>query len=108
MVTHKVSVSDEAKVALQSIYNWLKENESATTARKVRDGLLDEIAGLAQMPERHGIALEIENDHVTYRRVIKWSYRIIFAIDDDKVEVLVVDVIHAKQNPKQLQEKFGN
>lgn len=66
MVSYKVSISDEAKEALQEIYNWLKVNESTTTANKVRDAILDEI------------------------------------------EVLVVDIVHSKQKPDRLQDKFGN
>lgn len=107
MVTYKVTVSKEAKAALRKIYSWLKENESPLTADKVRDGILDEIDGLAHMPERHGIAREIKNDHILYRRILKWSYKIIFTIDEDVIEVLVVDIVHAKQHPQRLQDKFG-
>lgn len=108
MVIYKVSVSDEAKASLRNIYGWLKENESLQTAQKVRDGILDAIDELAKMPQRHGIAKEIENDQIIYRRVLKWSYKVIFTIDEDEIEVLVVDIVHAKQNPKRLQDKFGS
>jgi len=58
MVDYKVSVSDEAKEALQNIYDWLKENESTTIANKVKNGILDEIDNLTKMPQKHGIAKE--------------------------------------------------
>jgi plasmid stabilization system protein ParE len=108
MVSYKVSVSDEAKEALQEIHYWLKENESTTIADRVRDGILDEIDSLAKMPQKHGIAQEIQNDQILYRRILKWAYRIIFTIDEDEIEVLVVDIVHTKQDPKRLQDKFGN
>ncbi len=108
MVKYKVTVSDEAKASLQKIYIWLKENESLSTAKKVRDGILDAIDGLTDMPQRHGIAREIENDQIIYRRILKWSYKIVFTIDEGEIEVLVVDIVHSKENPRNLQEKFGN
>lgn len=107
MVKYKVTVSDEAKASLQKIYYWLRENESLTTARKVRDGILDTIDSLAAMPQRHGIAREIDNDQIVYRRVLKWSYKIVFTIDEDEIEVLVVDIVHSKQHPQRLHDKFG-
>ncbi|MEM0992529.1 MAG: type II toxin-antitoxin system RelE/ParE family toxin [Bacteroidota bacterium] len=64
MVTYKVSVSDEAKGNLRQIYEYLEEEVSLTTAEKVRDGLLDAIADLANMPQRHGLAKEIQNDTI--------------------------------------------
>lgn len=67
-----------------------------------------EINGLEKMPQKHGVVREIENDQILYRRILKWSYRIIFTIDEDDIEVLAVDIVHSKQNPKQLQRKFGN
>lgn len=108
MVDYKVSVSDEAKDSLYRIYSWLKENESLKTAQKVRDGILEEIDQLVKMPQRHGIAQEIQNDQVVFRRILKWSYKIIFTIDEDIIEVLVVDIVHVKQDPTFLQDKFGN
>lgn len=107
MVRYQVNVGDEAIEALQAIHSWLKENESITIANKVRDGILDEIDGLAEMPQKHAIAQEITNDQILYRRVLKWSYRVIFTIDEDEVEVLVVDIVHTRQNPQKLQDKFG-
>jgi len=108
MVRYKVSVSDEAKETLRNIYHWLKENESASTAENVKKGLLDEIGGLSQMPDRYGIVQEIKNDQIVFRRILKWAYKIIFVIDEEGLEVLVVDIRHAKQSPERLQEKFGN
>ena len=76
-------------------------------AKKVRDGILDEIDSLVRMPQKHGIAQEIKNDQILYRRILKWSYRIIFTIDESEIEVLIVDIVHTKQDPRRLQIKFG-
>jgi len=108
MVNYQVLVSKEARDNLQAIYEWLVENESTATAQKVRDGLLDAIIDLATMPHKHSIVQEIQHDTIVYRRVLKWSYKIIFTIEEDAIQVLVVDVVHTKQNPQRLQDKFGS
>ncbi len=108
MVSYKVSASEEAKQSLQQIYNWLKMEVSLLTAQKVRDGILDEIAALADMPHRHAIEKAIQHNEIVYRRILKWSYRIIFTIDEELVEVLVVDIVHTKRDPKKLQDQFGD
>lgn len=41
MVKYSVTVSDEAKTALQNIYDWLKEEEAITIATKIKNGILD-------------------------------------------------------------------
>ena len=107
MVEYRVKVGNEAKENLRSIYFWLKENEGFTVANKVRTGLLDSIDSLKKMPQIHGLVQEIQSSKFEYRRVLKWSYKIIFTINENQSEVLVVDVIHSKRNPKDLQEKFG-
>ena len=108
MVTYKVSVSKEAKAAFKDIKEWLRTTESDTVANKVAGAILDEIDGLATMPTRHGRVLEINNDQVIFRRVLKWTYKIIFVVDEDEEEVLVVDITHAKQDPQRLQDKYGS
>jgi len=39
MVKYKVKLSKEARASLNEIYDWLKENESASIANKVKNGI---------------------------------------------------------------------
>jgi plasmid stabilization system protein ParE len=107
MVVYKVVISDEAKANLQRIFAYLRDEESMVVAEKVRDGIIETIEELSTLPHRHGIVNEISDEKVVYRRALKWSYKIIFTVDDDEVLVLVVDIIHAKRNPQYLKDKFG-
>ncbi|MEL6717893.1 MAG: hypothetical protein AAFP82_04190, partial [Bacteroidota bacterium] len=66
------------------------------------------IADLAHMPQRHGIAQEIKNDTIVYRRVLKWSYKIILTIEEDLIEVLIVDIVHSKSDLSYLQDLYGS
>lgn len=42
--------------------------------------------------------------NTVYRRVLKWSYRIIFTIEEEELRVLVVRVDHEKSDPVKLQD----
>lgn len=107
MVTYKVIISRDARTSLREIYDYLKTEVSETTAKKVRNGILDTIDELATIPHRHGIVQDISDDQVIFRNVSKWSYRIIFNIHEKQLSVRVVEIIHSKRDPNVLIEKFG-
>lgn len=107
MVTYRVTIAEEAQAELKGIYLYLKTNESEAVANKVRDGLLEAIDKLANMPHRHGPAQEIQHETIIFRRILKWSYKIIFVVEEDEVLVRVVAVVHSRQNPQRLQDRFG-
>lgn len=106
MVRYQVKISEEAKQSLVDFYTWLRENESEVIASKVRSGLLDSIESLALRPDRNGFLTEMIGSEIEYRRILKWSYKIIFTIKEDHKEVIVVDVIHARRSPKYIQNKL--
>jgi plasmid stabilization system protein ParE len=103
MVKYKVIVSDEAKAAIKEIYQWIAQRESLQVAKNVKNGILQEIRRLSNMPEQHGILFESQVKSTIYRRVLKWSYKIIFTIDADLIEVYVVDILHSKQQNKDFE-----
>lgn len=107
MVTYRITISEEAMAELQAIYTYLKVNESEAIANKVREGLLEAIDSLASMPHRHSLVREIQHEDIIFRRVLRWSYKIIFVIEEAEVVVRVVAVVHSKQNPTRLQDRFG-
>ena len=55
------------------------------------------------MPESRGL-LRGTTSKTVYRRVMKWSYRIIFTIKEEELKVLVVRIDHAKSDPDKLEE----
>jgi mRNA-degrading endonuclease RelE of RelBE toxin-antitoxin system len=42
-------------------------------------------------------------ESIVYKRVLKWSYKIVFTIDADLIEVYVVDILHSKQQNKDFE-----
>jgi len=56
------------------------------------------------MPTKNSILQGIDDEHIIYRRVLKWSYRIIYTIEEDKLMVVVVEIDHARSDPKKLKK----
>jgi plasmid stabilization system protein ParE len=101
---YRIVIAPEASEGLQKIVEYLEEKVSYATADKVRKGILEVIADLAKMPQRHGIVKEISDEEVIYRRVYKWDYRIIYVINEDKIEVRVIDISSGRRGPDYLEE----
>ena len=106
MVMYKVKLTNEAKTCLNEIHNWLKETESGSVANKVKSGILTTIRGLVTMPHRHGVYHEISKDQVIYRKALKWSYKIVYLINEEDIEVIVVSIIHSKIDPQTIESQF--
>jgi len=92
---------------IDNIVDYLCENASFEVAEKVHAGIWEAMNDLHYMPTRYSIVHDISNEKITYRRIIKWSYKIIFTIDEDEKEVIVVYVTHVKRDSQKLIDEFG-
>ena len=99
--TYQIVLSNAAQKNLRDIYDYLSEYVSFDTAEHVKEGLENEIAKLSQSPEANGL-LRGHHSTTVYRRILKWSYRIIFSIEEEKLIVEVVRVDSQKANPASL------
>ena len=95
---YQVVLTPGAQADIRSIYDYLLENATFQTAERVKEGIEEEIAKLAQMPESRGLLWGTTSKTV-YRRVLKWFYRIIFTIEEEELRVLVVRIDYAKSDP---------
>lgn len=102
MVSYKVTIDDQAKESISCIHSYLKNNASKSVADKVVEGILKTIDSLAAMPERNTIVEEISTEKAVYRRILKWSYKIIYRIMEEDLEVIVVEVFHERQDPSSV------
>ena len=78
---YQVVVTDRAKESLRKIIKQVHKRASTEVAQKVKDGLMNEIVALNYMPTKNSILQGIDDEHIIYRRVLKWSYRIIYTIE---------------------------
>ena len=104
---YRVIITPEASDGLQSIVEYLEAEVSTETAERVRDGLLEAIESLERMPTQNGIVAEISDEQIVYRRILKWSYRIIYVIHESKIEVRVVDIGYSRRGPDYLEAIKG-
>lgn len=64
----------------------------------MQEGILDTIDNLVTFPHRNKVIPDILDEQITYRRALKRRYKIIYAIDELKLLVKVVEIVHTKQN----------
>lgn len=74
---------------------------------ELSDGIIESIESLSKRPERNTLIPSISDEQIIYRRILKWSYRIIYTIKEDNLLVLVVDIAHSKRNPKRIEDLFN-
>ena len=98
----KVIITRTARRTLKNIFDYYKENVSETTAQKIRKGILEEAQKLDRYPERGTLLPGTEKAKNPSRYTKAWSYKIIYRIFQKKKEVKVLDFIHDKQNPEEL------
>ena len=103
---YEVVVTQKAEKSLEQIVLYLEKEISFERANKVRLSLLEVIFNLVKHPESNGILHEISDEEIEYRRVLKWSYRVIYNIDKEQGLIYVVDVDHTKRHPRRLLESF--
>ena len=82
-----------AKQDLKKIYDYIAR-DSKYYAEKVSEDILERSEKLNEFPEIGRIVPEI--GEVNIREVIVYSYRLIYQISSDKIEVLAL--IHCKQD----------
>ncbi len=104
--SYQIIITRTARAGMKEILDYLIANTSVEAADKVRKGLNEAIRSLKTMPSRNGMEHDISSEHLIYRRILKWSYKIVYTIEEDTIRVIVVDISHTKQDPQSLIDKF--
>lgn len=101
MKKNKVVFSLKAKLSLQEIVEYLKENASSAIAVYVRKGIIEKCKSLKKFS---GYAKEryLEDLPEEYRSVCIWDYVIIYKILDQ--EVWILNIIHTRRNPQKRKD----
>lgn len=102
--TYQVVITKQAENSLQSIVDYLTQTASDSVADKVRTGIISELRKLSKMPHKNPLLRGVDNLVITYRRVLKWSYRIIYPIAEEDLLVIVVEIDHSNRNPVELEK----
>jgi len=97
---YKVIWDDEAKASLRSIYNTIKKRESIEQARKVREGIRDEVKNIGFIPHKFAEDPFLKDEPGDNRYKVKWSYKIIYEVTEESVTIL--DIFHTSRDPANL------
>lgn len=100
---YQVVISGRAQRSLNWIVNYLIETASDEAAIKIEKELLEAALNLTHLPNRHPILHRTKKGTI-YRYVPKWSYKIIFTVDEGNSNVIVIEMFHGSQDPKRLEE----
>ncbi|MDR2205387.1 MAG: type II toxin-antitoxin system RelE/ParE family toxin [Flavobacteriaceae bacterium] len=100
MKVYKIILSNLAKSDLQNIVSYLTNTESSATAKYVEHGILSAMKRLKYFPAAYPQDEFAGTDKIEIRFLIKWSYKILFFIEADTVQI--VGIFHTAQNPEKL------
>ena len=92
---YKIIWTQRAVKNLQSIYDYIYE-ESPFQAQRVTDGIIDCVESLLIFPNMGGKVAEVPGQDI--RQLVKFSYRIIYRVKEEKIQILTV--IHGRQDFK--------
>ena len=106
MNKYKIQLTPRTRASITRIVDQLEEEVSKTTAQHVQKGIMDTIRKLETFPEAHKVFEEISTEQVIYRQVYKWKYKIVFTVDNDKLEVVVVKVYHGRRGSEWVEDQF--
>ena len=104
---YQVIITLDAQQCIQDIIDYLIVKFSQETAIRINQVIVDAIMDLKTFPERNDVAENISKRGVIYRRIMVKSYRIVYTVDKENEQVIVVDVDYGPRSQDRLVHKFG-
>jgi plasmid stabilization system protein ParE len=104
---YQVVISVEARTDLRHELEYIRKKSSLDQARRVNDELQQAIRSLATFPERHGKLEQIGTKQRVYRFLPKWSFMIIYRVEESVFRVRVVSIFCSSQDPAKLEDIKG-
>ena len=99
-MTYRVHIQPSAEADLEDAYRWIAEDAPLAAARWYK-GLVEAMQTLRSFPERCPVAPEDRAFPETIRQLLygrrQQRYRILFTVQDDRVEIL--HIRHGARKP---------
>ncbi|MEQ8880476.1 MAG: type II toxin-antitoxin system RelE/ParE family toxin [Cyclobacteriaceae bacterium] len=96
MKKKKVIWSERAKKSLREHYDHIKQ-DSVPVANMVKSEIINASKGLNIHPEKYQLDEYYPNNPGNIRRCFRWSYRIVYQVNEKTIDVL--NVLHTSQEP---------
>lgn len=92
----KVVWSEKAQDSLKDHFDHIKK-DSLSAARKVRAEIIKSSKELNSYPDKYQLDEYYPNNSGNIRRYFRWSYRIVYEINETTIDIL--NVLHTSQEP---------
>lgn len=96
MKSKKVIWSDRARESLKEHYENIKQ-DSVPAAKRVKSEMIKASKQLDRYPEKCQLDEFYPNNPGNVRRFFRWSYRIVYQINEETIDIL--NVLHTSQEP---------
>ena len=93
----KVIWSERAKLSLKAHHDFIKQ-DSVAAAKRVKSEIIKASKDLSQHSEKYQLDEYYPNNPGNIRRFFRWSYRIVYQVDEEYVAIL--NVLHTSQEPE--------
>lgn len=101
MKNYTVVWSPKANKSLRNIYDFILSN-SPQGAKNVVKELVQVSQTLQKLPYRYAIEPLLAQEAVEYRYLVKWNYKLIYVVEEESDNVIIVQVFDTRQQPKKL------
>jgi plasmid stabilization system protein ParE len=92
----KVIWSEKAKFSLKAHYDHIKK-DSLVAAKRVKSEIIEATKQLNPNSEKYQLDEFYPNNPGNIRRFFKWSYRIVYEVNEESIDIL--NVLHTSQEP---------
>jgi len=99
---YRVILSPQARRDVQETADYLAAQTDLERARIWKNGVLEAIGSLAQMPMRCAVAGESQELGVELHQLMYRPHRILFRVDESAQRVNVLRVYHSARAPLQV------
>jgi plasmid stabilization system protein ParE len=105
MRQYKVQLTPRARTSINQIVAELRRRGvSPAYLTKVRREIIATIRSLGTLPKMHQQMDELSDGQTEYRRALVLNYKVVFTIQDDVLEVIVVQVYDQRRGQQWIEE----
>lgn len=104
---YRVVIAQEARDELRKELAYIRRKSSIQSARHVNRGIQEAIKSLVTFPKRHERMKQIGTDQRVYHSFPKWSFLIIYRVEESVLRVRVVSIFNTNQDPDKIEDIDG-
>jgi plasmid stabilization system protein ParE len=104
---YRVVIARQARDELRKELDYIRRRSSVQQAKNVNRGIQEAIKSLATFPKRHQKMEQIGTEQRVYHSFPKWSFLIIYRVEEKVLRVRVVSIFNTNQKPDKIEDING-